>query len=281
MIYDKYEGNSALVHIENININDPYCSIGSKAFLSCKNVCEIKLPETITEIGDWAFAHMKDLEKIIVPANEIHIGRDAFLDCENLKEIAVYPDESENKGLSYLLASCISIIKCYELLDFKKASVNNKAWCEQYDEKIIHYINSPDEKNFKFYIVGWFDDDSEEEQLEQHIRSVKFQKLLLSFIRLKYDTNISEQVKDNIVSYIKRRFYESKNGEDSAWEIFRDKLSDDLAYVKVATGNNLISEERKLELIKYINRRNGNPEIVAYLLSLGEKKETIEQLFEL
>ena len=114
MIYEKYEGNNISVQIENVDERNPYTGIGAKAFLSCKNVYEIMLPDTICEIGAWAFAHMKELKRINVPAKKISFGKDVFLDCDNLTEIIVYPDESGNQGLSCLLASCITILNTYE-----------------------------------------------------------------------------------------------------------------------------------------------------------------------
>lgn len=279
MIYVKNEKSSAVVNIENTDNNNPYTAIGSKAFLSCKNVCEIKLPDTICEIGDWAFAHMKELKKIVIPAKNVAIGREAFLDCSNLEEIVIYPDETGNKGLSCLLASCITILNCYQLLDFKLAAENNQEWCERYDAELFRYIMQPDDRDFKFYIVGWFDDECEEEQLERHIEKTRTEKLLLCFLRLKYDLHLNEKMKERLIQYIKSCFEYS--GKDSAWEIFRDKLSDDIEYVKIAANHDLLTSELKSELIKYINGRNGNPEIVAYLLSLNEDKKSLDQLFEL
>lgn len=280
MIYEKNEKNSAVVSIENTDNNDPYTAIGNKAFLSCKNVCEIRLPDTICEIGDWAFAHMKDLKKIVLPANNISIGREVFLDCNNLEEIVIYPDETGNKGMAYLLASCITILHSYSLLDFKMAAENNQEWCEKYDAELFKFIMKADDSDFKFYIVGWYNDECEEEQLERHIEKTKTEKLMLCFLRLKYDFNMGVKTKTNLVSYIKTRFELSGN-EDSAWAIFRDKLSDDIEYVKIAANNDLLNSDLKSELINCINERNGNPEIVAYLLSLDEDKKSLDQLFEL
>lgn len=281
MVYEKYPKDSVLIHIDNVDMKDPYTSIGSKVFLSCKNVYEIKLPDTICEIGDWAFAHMKDLKRIIVPANSISIGREAFLDCKNLQEIVVYPDVSENKGLPYLLASCITVLKVYRLLDFKMASTQNKAWCELYDAELINYIRQPDDSGFQPYIVGWFNDEGEEEQLKRYIENTKLNKFSLCFLRLKYDLYVTGDTYNEMISYIKGQLESTKNETNFSWKIFRDELSDDIQYVKIAVNNNLLTAELRSELISHINKRNGNPEIVAYLLSLEEERQSIEQIFEL
>lgn len=280
MIYTKNEVNKSTVIIENPDEGDSYTAIGSKAFLSCKNVCEIKLPDTIREIGDWAFAHMKELKKIYVPSTRISIGREAFLDCTSLEEIIIDPDETQNKGLSFLLASCVTIFNNYKLLDFELAAKNNTAWSKLYDSELISFINQPDEKDFKFYIVGWFDDDSEEEQLTKYIERIKKEKLKLCFLRLKYDFNCDDLVKNELAGYIKRQF-ENYDADDLAWTLFCEELSDDLKNVQAAVNNDIINEALISELIEYINKRDGNPEAVAYLLSLLEEKKSLEDLFEL
>lgn len=281
MIYEKYTNNNVLAHIENINDNNPYTAIGNKAFLSCKNVYEIKLPDTICEIGDWAFAHMKDLKKIIVPSRKISIGRDAFLDCNNLQEIVIYPDNSCNKGLSYLLASCVTILKSYELVDFEIASNQNEKWCRLYDEELLRYIKQPDDRGFQPFIVGWFNDEGEEEQLASYIEKEKNAKISLCFLRLKYNNHLNDNMKNEFISYINNKLEKGKDETNTCWIFFRDNLSDDIQYVKIAAENNMFDSESKTELITYINKRNGNPEIAAYLLALTEEKKTIEQIFEL
>lgn len=281
MIYEKYKGNSVSIQIENIDEKDPYTVIGAKAFLSCKNVYEIKLPDTISEIGAWAFAHMKELKRVIVPARKISIGKDAFLDCENLKEIIIYPNDTSNQGLPYLLASCITILKANELLDFKMVAEQNEEWCRLYDKELIKYIYQTDDKNFQPVIVGWFNDEGEEEQLERYIQKVKIDKINLSFLRLKYESNTEDDVKEKLISYIKSQMEQSADGSNLGWEIIRDVLSDDIQYVKIAVANDILSEEHILELINYLNSINASTEIIAYLLSLSEENNDIDQQFEL
>ncbi|MDO4965331.1 MAG: leucine-rich repeat domain-containing protein [Lachnospiraceae bacterium] len=283
MNYEKYTGNNVLVEITNQNKDDSYTKIGDKAFLSCKNVSEIKLPDTILEIGDWAFAHMKELKRLIVPSKPISIGRDAFLDCSNLTEIICYPDNSNNEGMPYLLASCVTILNAYKLFN-PEAALDvgaNEVWCEKYDDELVKFINKPDDSNFQSYIVGWFDDEGEEEQLRKHIESTRINKLKLCMLRLKYKAYIKDDVFERLISYIKKQFedvsYEKNN---SSWVYFRDNLSDDIDYIRIVAENKLLTEELKSELITCINKRNGNPEVVAFLLSAGGITN-INQLFEL
>lgn len=282
MIYEKFEGNSASVCIENIDSNDPYIKIGAKAFLSCKNVYEIKLPDTIDEIGAWAFAHMKELKKIIVPARKMSIGKDAFLDCDSLKEVAVYPDNSNNSGLSFLLASCITVLKANDLLDFEMVSEQGEAWYELYDRELINYIHQSDDRGFQPVIVGWFNDEGEEEQLSRYIKKVRADKINLSFLRLKYDSYIENSTKESLLEYLRTQINQSDSSDNSTWRILRDILADDIQYVKLAVTNELLSDELKSELIRYLNNKNASTEIVAYLVqSIRGNDSNIDAQFEL
>jgi len=282
MIYSKYEGDSVQIHIENMEDGDPYTVIGAKAFLSCKNVYEVKLPETICEIRDWAFAHMKELKRLIFPAKEISIGKDVFLDCDNLKEVIVYPDESNNPGLAELLATCITILKSNNLLDFKMSSEHNDVWCENYDRELMNYVNQNNRAGFQPVIVGWFNDEGEEEQLQRYIEKVISDKIRLCFLRLKYNMHISDNTRKALIGFLKNRIQESENRDSFSWAIIRDILSEDIQYVKLAISNNLLNEELILELIEYLNENNSSTEIVAYLvLSLNGKSINIDQQFEL
>lgn len=278
MIYKKFEGNSASVQIENIDEKDPYTGIGAKAFLSCKDVYEIRLPDTVCEIGNWAFAHMKELKRIIVPANNIAIGKDAFLDCDNLKEVVVYPVDFEESRLSYLMASCITVLKSDRLLDFKLAAEQNNVWSKLYDEELLYFISQDDAANFQPVIVGWFNDEGEEEQLQRYVKKVKSDKINICFLRLKYDSHMEDKTREMLLTYIKKHI----NPSGDTWEIIKHILSSDIEYTKLVVNNGLLNDELISELISFFNSNNASTEIVAYLvMSITGNNESIDKQFEL
>ena len=61
--------------------------IDTKAFLSCKNLREIRLPEGLVEIGDWAFAYCSELAVISLPGRNLSMGKGVFKDCHKLENI--------------------------------------------------------------------------------------------------------------------------------------------------------------------------------------------------
>lgn len=58
--------------------------IGESAFMDCKSLTSISLPETLTRIGDHAFARCTSLTSIAIPTHVSKIGKYAFHVCESL-----------------------------------------------------------------------------------------------------------------------------------------------------------------------------------------------------
>ncbi len=59
-------------------------AIGDCAFLSCKNLTAITLPDSITKIGRAAFRYCENLVSINLPDSVTTIGEYAFYECNNL-----------------------------------------------------------------------------------------------------------------------------------------------------------------------------------------------------
>ncbi|MCI9320521.1 MAG: leucine-rich repeat protein [Lachnospiraceae bacterium] len=61
--YEKYEENNRYVELPREADGVPLTIIGAKAFLSCRNVESLILPDSLESVEDWAFAHMKGLKE--------------------------------------------------------------------------------------------------------------------------------------------------------------------------------------------------------------------------
>ena len=59
-------------------------TIARNAFIRCKNLTTITIPNGVTSIGGWAFEHCTNLITIIIPDSVTSIGKQAFLGCESL-----------------------------------------------------------------------------------------------------------------------------------------------------------------------------------------------------
>ena len=97
---------------EDIVIPENFCgyhvtAIGDGAFMNCKTVKSVTLPDTITSIGNQAFAHCNELISLALPEGLLQIGEKAFWYCQNLESISV-PQSVINIGKS-------AFEGCYEL----------------------------------------------------------------------------------------------------------------------------------------------------------------------
>ena len=72
-IFEKYIGQAKRVQLLS-GSERPLVTIGAKAFLSCKSIEKLILPDTLERAADWGFAHMKNLREITLPARELLFG---------------------------------------------------------------------------------------------------------------------------------------------------------------------------------------------------------------
>ena len=64
-------------------------SIGESAFLGCRGMTELTLPNSVTSIGDCAFYGCSGLTELILPNSVRSIGDIAFTYCSGLEKITV------------------------------------------------------------------------------------------------------------------------------------------------------------------------------------------------
>lgn len=64
-------------------------SIGESAFLGCRGMTELTLPNSITSIGDCAFYGCTGLTELTLPNSVRSIGDGAFSGCSGLTELTL------------------------------------------------------------------------------------------------------------------------------------------------------------------------------------------------
>lgn len=81
--------------------------IDKRAFIGCKTLASITIPESVTEIGEWAFSGCEALKSIKIPESVTKIGNYAFDECKELKSI----DVAEGNKVYDSRDNCNAIIK--------------------------------------------------------------------------------------------------------------------------------------------------------------------------
>lgn len=81
-------GNFLPLSLRNVTVTNTSV-IGTSAFLDCKNLSSITLPDSLVEIRDSAFSGCTSLETIELRESLLSIGESAFFGCTKLSAIAI------------------------------------------------------------------------------------------------------------------------------------------------------------------------------------------------
>lgn len=203
VVFEKYNGSDSTVVLAELPGGKEAAVIGAKAFLNCRTVHKLVLPETVTEVEDWGFAHMKSLEELVLPAKEMTFGRKVFLGCDKLQRIV--PGDSENRceGIPELLASAV-IMGDTALLRPEEAGdpEGQWHWLEAYDALLLSYLRGSDDTGYEPGFVGWFNVEDVDDQKIRFMNERKKQKIALLFQRLIFDAGLSEENREQFAEYL-------------------------------------------------------------------------------
>ena len=67
----------------------PVTSIGKDAFIGCKQITNVEMPDSITTIGNSAFWRCENLKSVTLSNNLTNIGMQAFGDCYVLESVTI------------------------------------------------------------------------------------------------------------------------------------------------------------------------------------------------
>lgn len=89
---NNYEGLTSLVIPENVTyegVTYNVTSIGSNAFMYCKSLESVVIPNTIDSIGSQAFRGCTSLTKVKIPSSVKLMRESAFAGCESLESVCL------------------------------------------------------------------------------------------------------------------------------------------------------------------------------------------------
>ena len=201
--FEKYTGNDTCVILPDRVVGKPLTTIGTKAFLSCRSVERLVLPDTLERVEDWAFAHMKNLEEIVFPVRDILFGKKVFLGCIALKRITLTGAEDQYEGIPYFLASLATMMDetalCPELAGSREGQWT---WLKEYDRLLEQFLARPDTYGFEPAFIGWFNVEDVDDQQEGYVREQKRKKAGLAFQRLLYPAGMEEDMEAKLQDYL-------------------------------------------------------------------------------
>jgi hypothetical protein len=200
----KYKGIDKNLVIPDKIEEKPVIRIDKKAFLSCKTLRQIILPDDIEEIGDWAFAHAENLRNIVIPRRNLSRGKELFLGCKRLKSIELrnMPDEYRDKGLERMLSLGVTVLHDYFL--FSLMDVGNDEWIRRWDEKLMALIELDDLDGFEeLWTCGEEDYEGKDYDIKSYPVEKRKMKLRIAYFRLLNPYKLDNGTKEKLQNYIK------------------------------------------------------------------------------
>lgn len=257
--------------------------IGTKAFLSCRHVEKLILPETLEQVEDWAFAHMKGLQEISFPAKEILFGKKVFLGCDALQKVMLTfggrPVQDQYEGIPYFLAPVFRFSMDGirgELSNLRLAgdTEGQWQWLALYDEALGVYLMRSDDYDFEPAFIGWFDVKDVDDQRIGYMAEQKKKKIALALKRLMYPERISEETETKLGQYLVEKV------AVQVLELMKDTDSEyakDVKYFQIwqrIGGFQRYSPKFLLEQLE-----DGDPEVRSFLLKCELEEKTGEDFF--
>lgn len=212
--YEKCDKNSTYVIVPCEVDGEPLTTVGAKAFLSCRRVERLELPDTLEQVEDWAFAHMKGLKEMTFPAKEILFGKKVFLGCDGLRRIILTrggePLQEQYEGMPFFLASVfrLSLDNIQGRLSDLSMAGDAEAqwqWLSCYDEAVSAYLRRPDDQDFEPAFIGWFDVEDVDDQKAGYMATRRREKIALVFQRMMYPERMALQTEELFGEYLVRK----------------------------------------------------------------------------
>lgn len=280
--YEKCNENNTCIVLPCEMAGQPLTVIGAKAFLSCRQVEKLVLPDTLVQVEDWAFAHMKGLIEIVFPAKEILFGKKVFLGCDALRQVTLIREgkllQELYEGIPFFLASAFRLALAKDhrnLYDLRLAgdAEGQWRWLAYYDEALLAYLMQADDNGFEPAFIGWFDVEDVDDQRVGYMSEQIRKKIELAFQRMVYAEKMSERTEKLLKEYL------TKKAPEQVLELMRDTESDggrQVRYLRVwrqIGGFELYSPKFLLEELE-----NADPEVRSFLLEC-ELEETVGDFF--
>lgn len=279
---ESYDGNEMKVSVPAFANSFPVTKIGAKAFLSCKSITHLALPETIQEIGDWGFAHMKNLKSLTLPAHSILLGKHVFLDCISLTEIKIEPDCSMNPGLPHFLASAVTLLNEPSLCCPERAGSKSlhAGWMADYDAALLQFLSAPDTIGFEPVFLGWFSVEDLDSQTQKFAKQRQREKTSLIFQRLLYPAYLEDSTRRILYDYLASHMPEGALAQEHTvpFSMLCNEFRDDIRYLKIIADTGYITAQTLPFLQEGL--QNAAPEMIGFLLRYQHEFVGCEDFFK-
>ena len=274
-----YGGRDSLLVIPESVDGYPVVWIGKKAFLSCKTLREICLPESLMGIGDWAFAYCAGLESVTLPYRSLEIGQGAFKECAALSQIRDCRGGERSGDVAFLLAATVGMLDAFYLFDPENAGTEN--WLAGFDARVTTQMALADNEGFsKMLLCGEEDCGSRDTDVGYYMEQKRRGKVRLAMLRLFHDYGLEESLREELAAYLLDHVKGCESEE--TWQVILEEHGDERQYYELLTELGGVNGGNFQAMMEDMGERHA--EMKAYLMRYHDglrRKEDAFAQFEL
>ncbi len=269
-----YSGRDHLLVIPETVDGFPVVWIGKKAFLSCKTLREIRLPENLAGIGDWAFAYCAGLETVTLPYRRLEVGQGAFKECMALSQIRDCRGGEKNEDVPFLLAATVGMLDAFYL--FAPENAGTKNWLAGFDSRMAAQMALADNDGFsKMLLCGEEDCGSRDTDMGYYMEQKRRGKVRLAMLRLFHDYGLKESFRQELVQYLLAHVKGCESEE--TWRVVLEEHGDERQYYELLTGLGGVNGDNFQAMMEDMGERHA--EMKAYLMRYHDGLRKTEDAF--
>ncbi|HCM92961.1 MAG TPA: hypothetical protein DIS78_10400 [Lachnospiraceae bacterium] len=244
----------------------PVKAIGRKAFLGCKGLREVTLPEYVDEVGEWAFAFCDNLKSVVLPAKSLRLGKGIFKNDRKLGDISLYdidpegmadrtghkPEENsrDREAVAKLLAAVPIYMDAEYLLDTEHAG--SCEWYGKWDTRLMHILSLKDDEGYHLYVLCGEEDLHFD--YDQYLEYNREKKAYLCMLRLRNDVCLSGENRRILVDYLLDHTVGSRS--DAAIRVLLRDFGDDRDYYGLMMEEGVISASNLEDILLKMGDRH-------------------------
>ncbi len=257
------------VAIPKAFMDRPVTAIRKKAFLGCKTLRKVIIPETVKSVGEWAFAFCSSLAEIKMSDAPCVFSQGVFKNASSLRRIRI---GTRSEDSSYLLAAAVTVMEAEYLLETKEAGF--KEWLLRWDGRLQSILKLKDDDGYHLYVLCGEEDlhFDYDEYLEYNRRK----KAGLCMLRLLWDEGLSGIFREEISSYIKEHCIIGES--DAAFRYVLREHGDDIEYYELLCDLSCLGHDNLEKVLSELGDRHA--EAKAFLLNRLGAGRTESDYFE-
>ncbi len=252
----------------------PVTRIDRKAFLSSKQLREIRLPESLRQIDDWAFAYCSGLVYVWIPRCNLIMGKGVFKECEALEGIFYLDAETPEELQKGRLLGSVPVKLEAEYL-FTPGEMEGKAWLARYDERLRVFLHQPDEDGYSKMVYCGEEDIMS--NLDLYLAERRRAKARMCFLRLRNPAGLSQEFREELQQYL--RDHTKGCQSEAAWEVVFGEHGSEQEYYAVFTEAGCLTDENYDAALLEMGERY--PEMKGYLMRYHAQNRKTTDFFDL